>query len=274
MLKPGSLSASRGVIRADDPAGFRAAFARIAAMLQSPEVQVKKEEITGQILVEGFIEGAEFALEGIMHRGSLQVLALFDKPDPLDGPYFEETIYVTPSRLDQEAQAGLVRAVEQATRALGLFHGPIHAELRLNARGPWILEVAARPIGGLCARALRFGAESVSLEELILRHALGRDVRGLRREEAASGVMMIPIPGAGIYQGVEGLDEALETPGVREIRITAKTGQKLVPWPEGSSYLGFIFSNASSPEQVEEALRRAHQRLSFAISPALAVVGG
>ena len=270
VLKPVSLSASRGVIRADDPQEFLAAFRRIAALLHSPEVQVKKEAITDQILVEGFIEGREFALEGLMDRGRLQILALFDKPDPLDGPYFEETLYVTPSRLDEETKDSLVRCVERATYALGLFHGPIHAEVRLNRGGPWILEVAARPIGGLCARALRFGS-GISLEELILRHSLGNDVAGLRREDAASGVMMIPIPRGGIFQGVEGLEKALETPGVEYIKITAKLKQKLVPWPEGSSYLGFIFARASSPQEVEDALRRAHQQLDFVITASLPV---
>ncbi len=270
VLKPVSLSASRGVIRADHPQQFIEAFRRIAALLRSPEIQVKKEEITDSILVEGFIEGREFAMEGLMDHGRLLVLALFDKPDPLDGPYFEETIYVTPSRLDRETQSSIVRSVDRAVHALGLCHGPIHAELRLNESDPWILEVAARPIGGLCARALRFGS-GLPLEELIIRHALGMEVAGLDREDAASGVMMIPVPKEGILEEVRGLEEALKTPGVEEITVTAKLRQKLIPWPEGASYLGFIFARAGSPEEVEDVLRRAHQRLEFVILPSLPV---
>ena len=277
VLKPVSLAASRGVIRADNPEQFAAAFQRIAALLASPEIQVKKEMETEQILVEEYIPGPEFSVEGLMWQGQLRVLAVFDKPDPLEGPYFEETIYVTPSRLPASKQAALTDCLERAVRALGLFHGPLHAEFRLNDRGPWLLDVAARPIGGLCSRALRFGT-GMSLEELVIRNALGRrnargeSLDGICREPAAAGVMMIPVPGAGVFEGVEGVEEALRAPGIEEVRITAKLHQKLVPWPEGASYPGFLFARASSPEAVEEALREAHRRLRFQISPILAVV--
>ena len=283
VLKPVSLAASRGVIRADNPEQFAAAFHRIAALLASPEIQVKKEAETEQILVEEFVPGSEFAVEGLMWQGRLRVLAIFDKPDPLEGPYFEETIYVTPSRLPVSEQAALTGCLERAVRALGLFHGPVHAEFRLNDRGPWVLDVAARPIGGLCSRALRFGS-GMSLEELVILNALGRRnalsqrnargelLDGIARESAAAGVMMIPIPGAGVFEGVEGVEDALRVPGVEEVHVTAKLHQKLVPWPEGASYPGFLFARASSPAAVEEALREAHRRLRFRISPMLAVV--
>lgn len=271
VLKPVSLAASRGVIRADNPEQFAAAFRRIAALLASPEIQVKKETETEQILVEEFVPGSEFAVEGLMWRGRLRVLAIFDKPDPLEGPYFEETIYVTPSRLPVSEQAALTGCLERAVRALGLFHGPVHAEFRLNDRGPWVLDVAARPIGGLCSRALRFGA-GMSLEELVIRNALGQPLHGIHRESAAAGVMMIPIPGTGVFEGVEGVEDALRVPGVEEVHVTAKLHQKLVPWPEGASYPGFLFARASSPEAVEDALREAHRRLHFRIAPMLAVV--
>ena len=220
--------------------------------------------------MEGFIEGREVALEGILDRGRLRLLALFDKPDPLDGPFFEETIYVTPSRLEQEVQAQILQATERAGRALGLVHGPIHAELRVNRAGPWVLELAARSIGGLCSRVLRFGT-GISLEELIIRHAFGMDIGRFHREDLAAGVMMIPIPQAGIYRRVEGLEEALRTPGIEEITISAKEGQKILPLPEGSSYLGFIFARGSSPQQVEDALRQAHKGLRLEIAPSLDV---
>ncbi len=270
VLKPLALSASRGVIRADGPDEFVAAFRRIAALLRTPEIRVLGEEAHDWILVEGFIEGREVALEGILDKGRLRLLALFDKPDPLDGPYFEETIYVTPSRLEPEVQAGVLEAAERAARALGLVHGPIHAELRVGSAGPWVLEVAARSIGGLCSRVLRFGT-GISLEELIIRHAFGMDIGPFHREESAAGVMMIPIPQAGIYRHVEGMEEALRTAGIEEVTISAKEGQKILPLPEGSSYLGFIFARGSSPQQVEDALRQAHKALRFEIAPILDV---
>jgi biotin carboxylase len=281
VLKPLLLSGSRGVIRADGPEQFVTAFERIRALLRAPEVQVMREEASNFIQVEAYVEGEEVAVEGLMDRGQLKVLAIFDKPDPLVGPFFEETIYTTPSRSRPEVQGAITATLERAVGALGLEHGPLHAELRIGP-GPAlekeirIMEVAARSIGGLCSRALRFCSptlgEKVSLEELLVRLALGMDVRDFRREPAASGVMMIPIPQAGIYEDVEGLERARETPGVEEIMITARPGQTLVPLPEGASYLGFIFARGPSPELVESALRRAHQELRFAIAWALPVV--
>lgn len=256
VLKPLGMSASRGVIRANDRAEFDAAAARIRAM-GSPEIQV-----------ETYIPGREFAIEGLVTRGRFQPIAIFDKPDPLEGPYFEETIYVTPPRLPVEVQEELLATTAQAVAALGLYHGPVHAELRYNAEGAWMLEVHARPIGGLCARALRFEG-GVPLEEIVLRHALGEDVSRARLEAAASGVMMIPIPRGGIYESVDGLAEATAIAGVEEVIITAQPGQRLIPLPEGSAYLGFIFARGGSPEEVEDALRRSHAELRFRIATAL-----
>lgn len=266
VLKPLGLSASRGVIRANNPAEFAAAFRRIQALLSDPDILCFDEEHHRFIQVESFIEGREYALEGILVRGQLRVLALFDKPDPLDGPYFEETIYVTPSREAQATQREIERTTEAAVKALGLEHGPIHAEMRVNPRGVWMLEVAARPIGGLCARVLP------GLEELILRHASGEAVSSLPVTPGAAGVMMIPIPREGVYVAVEGLDDAKSLPGIEDAIITAKQGQKLIPLPEGNSYLGFIFARGESPDGVERALRAAHQRLRFEVATALPVV--
>jgi biotin carboxylase len=279
VLKPLSLSGSRGVIRADNAEQFVTAFERIRDLLRSPEVQVLREEASRFIQVETYIEGKEVAVEAVVDRGQLKVLAIFDKPDPLEGPYFEETIYVTPSRLPSDVQRAVTDTLAQAVQVLGLFHGPLHAEFRLVTRSAsdvWVLEIAARPIGGLCSRALRFCSptlgEGFSLEELLIHLAFGKNVHDVRRETAASGVMMVPIPRSGIYEGVEGVEEASRTPGVEDIVITAKPGQRMVTLPEGSSYLGFIFARGTSPQGVEEVLRHAHEKLHFAISPALAVM--
>jgi len=272
VLKPLGLSGSRGVIRADNVSEFQAAFARVRKLLESTDVAALREEQNRYIQIESFIEGREFALEGIVTRGELRVLAIFDKPDPLDGPFFEETIYVTPSRESETIQKRMIEVTGSAVRALGLTHGPIHAEVRVNREDVWVLEVAARPIGGLCARTLRFD-QDFSLEDLVLRHAVGEDVSGARLRDAASGVMMIPIPKAGIYQGVEGVEDAAKVPDVEQVAITAKEGQKILPLPEGSSYLGFIFARADSPGRVQEALRKAHACLQFEIATALPVTG-
>ncbi len=268
VLKPLGLSASRGVIRANNSGEFVAAFRRIEALLADPDIARLHDAQDEFLQVESFIEGREFAVEGILTSGRLRVMALFDKPDPLDGPYFEETIYVIPSRENMETQREIIRTTEAAIKALGLTHGPIHAEMRVNQRGVWMLEVAARPIGGLCARVLP------GLEELILRHAAGEDVSSIPMATTAAGVMMIPIPREGIYVAVEGQEEARSTPGIEDIIITAKQGQKLIPLPEGNSYLGFIFARGHSPETVEQALRESHQQLRFEIATALPVVGG
>jgi biotin carboxylase len=267
VLKPRVLAASRGVIRADDAAAFVAAFARIRAILREPEVAAL--DGTDSLVVEGFVPGVEVALEGLLEDRVLRPLALFDKPDPLDGPFFEETIYVTPSRLPADTQVAVVDVAARAARALGLSDGAVHCELRLRpaaggAPEPVVLEIAARSIGGLCGRTLRFGT-GMSLEELILRRALGRPVDSLERERAAAAVMMIPIPRGGILEEVRGLDEARAVPHVEDVTISLHKGQEVVPLPEGSRYLGFIFSRAATPAEAEAALRAAHRHLQFVI---------
>jgi biotin carboxylase len=266
VLKPLGLSASRGVIRANDPREFVAAFRRIESLLRDPDILRLHDAQDRFIQVESFIEGREFALEGILTAGKLRVLAIFDKPDPLNGPYFEETIYVTPSREPAQTQREIIRTTESAVKALGLTRGPVHAEMRVNRRGVWMLEVAARPIGGLCAHVLP------GLEELILRHAAGDDVSSVAMAEDAAGVMMIPIPREGIYFATEGLEQARSQPGIEDVIITAKEGQKLVPLPDGASYLGFIFARGESPDRVEQALRASHAHLRFEIAAALPVL--
>ncbi len=263
VLKPLALSASRGVIRANTIDQFIAAFRRIAAVLRRDDV-VATGDAAEFLLAEQFVPGLEVALEGLLIGGTLHTLALFDKPDPLEGPFFEETIYVTPSRLPDTIQRRIVAAAAQACAALGLTEGPVHAELRVNDDGPWVIEVAARSIGGLCSRTLRFGT-GMTLEEVILRHALGWPIDSLDRERRPAGVMMIPIPRAGRLRAVHGSDRAAAVEGIEEVAITAHLGQELVPLPEGWQYLGFIFARAETPDAVEKMLREAHAHLTFEI---------
>jgi biotin carboxylase len=275
VVKPLSLSASQGVIRANTPQEFSAAVARIRRLLRSPEVQVTREPGLDRLLVEGYIPGAEVAVEGLLAEGKLRVLAIFDKPDPLEGPFFEETIYVTPSRLPQPVQEQIETCAQDATRALGLISGPVHAEFRINEQGPWVLEIAPRPIGGLCSRALRFGpgedGEMLFLEDLLVRHALHLPDADLPREPRASGVLMIPVPESGVFEGVKGVEEARAIRGVTELHITARLHDAIRAWPEGSSYLGFIFAQAETPETVEQSLREAQACLQFSIKESLPV---
>lgn len=268
VIKPLALTASRGVMRADDADGFIAAFERLANLLSRSEIQVERTPWHDSILVERFVPGPEVALEGVVTGGRLFDLALFDKPDPLDGPTFAETIYVTPSRHSDADQRAVFEACQEAVSALGLAHGPIHAEVRLSSDGPVVLELAARSIGGLCSRTLRFGA-GVSLEELIIRHALGEDVSRHCRERTASAVMMIPVPKAGTYRSARGIGTARQLDGVVDVVITAKPGQRLEPLPEGGSYLGFIFARSETPAEADIAVRMARDALSFDITAGL-----
>jgi len=259
VVKPVSLSGSRGVIRADDPEAAVVAAKRVRTILADAG-----EDPDAPLLVERYLPGDEVAVEGLLRGGTLEPLAVFDKPDPLEGPYFEETIYVTPSRLPPETLDAIVRMTADAAAALGLVEGPIHAELRTDAGRAWVLELAARSIGGLCSRSLRFGV-GVTLEEVILRHALGLPIDDLRRESAASGVMMIPIPRAGILEEVRGQDRARAVPGIAGLELTIGPGRHVMPLPEGDRYLGFLFARADGPEEVEDSLRTAHGLLEIVI---------
>jgi biotin carboxylase len=256
VVKPLDLSGSQGVVKADDAHRFPSVLARVRAIVAA----CRRDGMRPAVLIEDFITGEEVAVEGLLRGGALEVLAIFDKPDPLNGPFFEETIYVTPSRLSGERQAEIGQTTAQAARALGLTDGPIHAELRLNDAGIWMLELAARSIGGLCSRTLRFGS-GISLEELILRHAAGLPMPAHDREGRAAGVMMLPIPSSGRLQAVEGQAEATHVTGIDGLVITIPPGEQLVPLPEGDRYLGFMFARGGSPDAVESALRQAHAQL-------------
>ena len=259
VVKPVSLSASQGVIRVDDPNELQPTLARVQEILRErgrPEHEA--------ILLEQFVPGTEVAVEGLMRKGRLEVLAIFDKPDPLEGPFFEETLYVTPSRHTDAVQSTIASVTAQGAEALGLTEGVIHAELRTIGRQTSILEIAGRSIGGLCARALRFGL-GVSLEQLILRHALNLPIHDLQRTDAASGVMMLPIPQAGRLVDVTGVNRAHAIEGITGVEITVSLGQLLTPLPEGNRYLGFLFARGHQPSQVEAALRAAHTELQFSI---------
>ena len=271
VVKPVDLAASRGVIRADDPVSLRAAVARVDALLRSPDLCGGE---AAPLLLEAFVAGPEVAVEGLIDGGRLQVLAIFDKPDPLDGPYFEETLLITPSRHAAAAVDAVVATTARAVVALGLTDGPIHAELRLGGGGPVLIEVAARSIGGLCSGALRFVEadaphSALSLEDLILRQALGMPLGRPRLDPPAAGALMLPILQAGTLRDVTGVDEARRVPGVVDVAISIPRGRPVVPLPEGDRYLGFVLARGDSPAAVETSLRRAGELVRADVAPPL-----
>lgn len=267
VIKPRHLSTSRGVMRADDPAELADRFARLTRLLADPELVARDPDAATTVLVEAFVAGPEVAFEGLLRGGRLERLALFDKPDPLDGPFFAETIYVTPSSLPAATQAAIEAKVAAAAAAIGLREGPVHAELRLGTGEPSVIEVAARSIGGLCGRALRFGA-GVSLEEVVIAHAVRRELASSRIAEA-TGVLMLPVPSAGVLRAIDGVDAAVRIPGVREVTITARIGEEVLPLPEGNKYLGFVFAAGTHADGVIAALRQAGETLRIRIAPLL-----
>jgi len=257
IAKPVSLSASRGVLRVDDDAGLLAAVREIRAILAQSNGDQEA------VLLEEYVPGWEVSIDGLLTAGSLAVTAVFDKPDTPEGPTFEETLLVTPSRLPEATLAEATDLAERAARALGLHHGPIHAELRVDSRAgqarPVMLELAARSIGGLCSRSLRFLGD-MSLEMMILLNALGGTVVASRRPGAA-GVLMLPVERAGVLESVGGREEALAVPGITGLSITIPMGATVRPLPWGDRYLGFLFAEGSEALEVEDALRAARQRL-------------
>jgi biotin carboxylase len=269
VVKPSNQAASRGVIRANNDEEARRAGSRIEAMLQADG------DAEAVLLVESFVPGSEIAIEAILTKGRLTVLANFDKPDPLDGPFFEETIYVTPSRVDPRILKESARLVEQACLAIGLVDGPVHGEVRLSPDQstqtgvlPVLIEVAARTIGGRCAQTLSF-SRGRSLEAIVLEHALGKSTDSAHRTLGGSGVMMLPIPGSGRLVDVHGRDRALATPGVTGLEISIAPGREIRALPEGNRYLGFLFARGRTPADVERALRAGHAELEVVIEAAV-----
>jgi len=263
VIKPLHLSASRGVIRVNNKDELLTACQRVKSIINESGDDFERSHI----LIEEYIEGSEVAFEGYLQNGKLHTLVIFDKPDPLTGPYFEETIYVTPSSLDNHTQAKIKQRVNEACQSYGLISGPIHAELRVNQKDAYILEVASRTIGGECARSLDAGND-YNLEELVISLAIGKTVNA-QPPENARGVMMIPIKEAGILRRVEGLLAARKTPNVDKVDIIIREGNELIPLPEGNQYPGYIFAQAENSEQVITALKSAYEKLNFVMAPAI-----
>lgn len=268
VIKPLALSASRGVIRADSVTELESGVQRCLNILSEQTDSYEKNHL----LLEEFIPGREFALEGMLGQEGLEVLAIFDKPDPLDGPYFEETYYISPARISSSERDSIIEVVNQACGAYGLSSGPVHAECRLNESGAWLIELAARTIGGLCSRLLHFGT-GYSLEQLVLSNALGIPLPS-HEASGAAGVLMLPIRQAGVLRRVEGVMKAEKIPYIDEIEITLRDGYRVFPLPEGSSYLGFVFSSAPNADTVEMALRQANALLEPVIAPFWPVFDG
>ena len=268
VIKPLALSGSRGVIRADSNSSFTKGVKRSLKII-SEEIDIYEKS---HLLVEQFIAGREFAIEGMLSDSLLEILAIFDKPDPLDGPYFEETFYISPARITKDEKRLIIETVQNACSAYGLTTGPVHAECRLNEQGAWLIELAARTIGGLCSRLLSFGT-GYSLEELVLANAVGLNLPK-QVNSGAAGVLMLPVEEPGVLRRVEGVMKAEKVPYIDDIEISLREGHQVLPLPEGASYLGFVFSSAPDPDTVEQSLRKAYSELNPVIAPLWPVIEG
>ncbi len=265
VIKPLSSSASRGVMRVNNKQEFITACTRIKKIIADSATEFERNHI----LIEEYIDGVEVAFEGYLQNGKLFTLVIFDKPEPLTGPYFEETIYVTPCTLSSETQQKITQRIAEACKAYGLTTGPIHAELRINESDAWILEVASRTIGGDCARSLDTNTNNnFNLEELVISLAINKPVVTTPPKNAR-GVMMIPIKKAGILRRVEGLKSAREVKYIKQLDIIIREGNELIPLPEGNQYPGYIFAEAKTTRQVTQALKEAYQRLNFIVAPVI-----
>jgi biotin carboxylase len=265
IAKPVTLSASRGVIRANNNQELVAALCRISKIIESAGPEHPRI-----VLIEEYIPGLEYVVEGLLTFGNWHTMVIFGKPEPLDGPFFEETIYIAPPDLEFNVKKNMLDTVRAACKAHGLEHGPVHAECRINENGVWLIELAPRTIGGKCSRVFQLGTGQ-ALEDIVILNALDLPVP-FRSLANVIGVMMIPVPGPGIVRRVEGIEAARSVDHIEEIEIDIKPGQQLVPWPEGSSYPGFIFARGSSEHLVTEALKNAHRALRFVIAPELPLV--
>jgi hypothetical protein len=278
VVKAVSLSASQGVLRANDPDQAWSAAERIRRVLAAAG-----HPDTEPLLVEEYLPGPELSIDGLLGEdGDLSVTAIFGKPATPAGPTFEETLLVAPSGLPAGVLTEAIATAGRAARALGLISGPVHAELRIAestgqhrpaAAGggggavPAMLELAARSIGGLCSRVLRFPG-GATLEELVLANSLGQAAPAAPAAPAASyelprpcGVFMLPVPRPGRLRAVEGRDRVLAVPGITGLTITIPIGQRVLPLPDGDRYLGFIFAEADTRLEVEQALTTAYRLL-------------
>ena len=273
VIKPLGLTASRGVMRANTPSELETAAARLARLLTESSIRALRDPANEMMLVEEYLAGDEVAIEGLVTHSELRVLSIFEKPNPLKGPFFEESVYVTSSSLTELQREEVVRQVDASIKAIGLTHGSVHVECRLSGTTVVVLEVAARPIGGLCSKVLKFDGPNgaASFEEILLRHALGQSLSDYQLISGTSAVTMIPVPNAGIYKGVTGVEIARALPLVEDVIVTAKLDQRFVPWPEGASYPGFVFARGDDPTEVVKAVRKAHRTLKFDIEPEIPI---
>lgn len=260
VVKPLDQAASRGVVRADSQEQLEAAGAEVRTLLGDDP------DCSRDLIVESYVEGPEVAVEGLVVRGGLVPIAVYDKPEPLSGPYFEESIYLVPSRLPAADREGLSEVLSETVAEVGLVQGAVHAEFRLGAGAPVLIDLASRSIGGRCSSVLKFRS-GVTLEELVIQAALGESPSDFELEPMPSGVMMLPVPRTGRLRGVTGRELALAVPGVTGLELTATPGTELLAPPRGDRYLGFLFARGDTQEAVIDSLRRAHSRLSIAISP-------
>jgi hypothetical protein len=218
-------------------------------------------------MVERYLPGREVAVDGLVVHGEVRPLAVFEKPDPGDGPFFAETVLLQPARLSSDEYRDVLALTARVVAAVGLTDGPVHVEHRIDESGRvWFLELAPRSIGGLCSRALRPDGEP--LEQLLVRAALGRALpTRLDLDGPATGVHMLAVPRPGVLEEVKGTDRAAAVSGITGVEVTMGPGAELVPLPEGDRYVGFVFAEAPASDDVEQALAAAVAELEVRVAP-------
>ncbi len=254
IVKPLDRSASQGVLRVDSPAELGEAVRTVGAIVGPGS----------SLLVEAFVPGIEVAVEGLVRGGRLDVVAVFDKPDSPQGPTFPETLLVSPARLAPDALDRVIEVVGRAVAAVGVAEGPVHVECKVKGGEVWFLELAARTIGGLCGRALVPGG--VSLEEVVVRHALGLSLPAPPWRAAATGVLMLPVDETGKVEAVRGIDAAQAVEGVTDVVITVGAGEEVVALPAGDRYIGFVFARAETADEAEAVLRSAWAEIEVEVT--------
>lgn len=268
VVKPCRGSASQGVIRANDEHTLRQAYRRLRRIIRDHELDNGGRPPSAH-LVERYLPGSELSCELLLQYGAPEVITEFGKPLPLTGPYFEESIYLTPPALGAALRREVHELSMAAAKALGFYHGPAHCEIRLTPDGPKVLEIAGRLLGGACAGSFR-DRLGEDLDALLLRSALGERITLPAPADDAPtvGALMIPVPGEGRVVAVRGDDGARRVPGVRDVSLQTEPGEIVVPFPEQACYaVGFVSASGPDEAAVVGSLGQAAAQISLELTP-------
>ena len=245
VLKPIYGTASKSVIKVES---FQENKAEVEKLMQDCSDQ--------DLIIEEFVDGSEYALEGNLINSELNKIVIFDKPINYKEPYFEESIYIAPTEIPDKTQKEIVNLIGKACKKLGLENGPVHVEFKIHNKEIFIIEINPRMIGGLCSRCLSFGLFKTSLEEIALHAFLNNELKSIDLLSNFVGVLMIPTPISGKFISIN-KNELESIPNVSGVEITVSENSNLLEPPFGDKYLGFVFSQGDSKEKVMESLTLA-----------------